>query len=562
MQLHTGDGARIASNGFFRVFFIVLSVLLVAALARSEDRSAEVDKIFSDITPTSPGCACAVLQDGKITVSRSYGSADLERDVAITAQTVFDAGSLQKQFVAASILLLVDEKRISLSDDVHKYIPELPDYGHAITIDHLLTHTGGVRDWTSMLQLSSEKVDALTMILRQRGLNFVPGEEWSYSNSGYVLLKEIIKRVSGMPFSEFSRTRLFEPLAMKSSSYHENMRDVVPNRAMAYQRDKDGWRAAMLLDNDRGGGGLLTSASDLVIWNDAIAGKKLGMFVTDKMHERATLNNGRKLEYCRGVIADTKRGETFYWHSGSADGYKALLARFPKQNLSIAIMCNSGDGTEADEYAMQIFNLFAPLKAGETDDDPGPPPAAVNGVDVATLDLASKAGLFLSQNTGDAPLQLVVQGKNLRVAGGPGLVAQGNDRFKRWGNSTVFMSADEFELRFISNDELEYTSMEGKVTTYHRAQPGTLTADQLQAFAGHYRSDELGAVFVFEPGDGMLMGRLEHLGPEKSAPLKPVQRDTFQIARMLIRFERDQSGKIIGLDYSNPVVRHVKFTRV
>ena len=560
MQLHLRKLARSRPQSAPVLARIAVVALLASTTAQAQDTTQEIDKIFDWATSTTPGCACAVAQNGKTIASRGYGSADLERGTPITPDTRFDAGSLQKQFAAASILLLVEEKRVSLSDDIHKYIPELPDYGHKVTIDHLLTHTSGIRDWTGLLPLSREKVDALTAITRQRGLNFVPGEEWSYSNSGYVLAKEVVARVSGMPLSEFSRTRLFEPLGMKSSSYHENMRDIVPNRAIAYQKGKDGYKTAMLIDEERGGGGLLTTANDLIIWNEALAHNRLGKFVTDKLHEPATLNNGRKLEYARGIIVDKQRNVPFYWHSGSADGYKSMLVRFPNENIAIAIMCNSGDGTDRADFAMNIFEMLVPRAEGETDDEPTPPVAA-KGVDAAALDLNSRVGLFLREKDGE-PLQLAMQGPNLAIAGGPALVAQSQERFKRWGNSTQFMSADEFELHFVSADELEMKSMEGKVTRYRRAQPFSPTAEDLKAIAGRYQSDELGTVFVFEAGESGLVGRVEHHRPERSVQFKPIERDTFQFSRMMLRFQRDKAGKVVGLDYSNPAMRHVQFTRL
>src|SRR5262245_61250365 len=173
-------------NIFLLVSFVV-TALLVGTTADAQDKTSEIDKIFSWTTPSTPGCTVAVSQNGKLVVNRGYGSADLEREVPISPGTIFDAGSVTKQFVAAAILLLVEDSRLSLSDDVRKHIPELPDYGHKVTIDHLLTHTSGIRDWTGILPLTAGNEDALTMTLRQRGLNFAPGEEWLYSNSGYVL---------------------------------------------------------------------------------------------------------------------------------------------------------------------------------------------------------------------------------------------------------------------------------------------------------------------------------------------------------------------------------------
>jgi CubicO group peptidase (beta-lactamase class C family) len=168
-----------------------------------------------------------VSQHGQQVVNRAYGLADLERSVPVTTDTVFDVGSVRKQFVAAAILLLVEEGKLALSDDVRKHIPQLPDYGSKITLDQMLTHTSGLRDWPGLLNLADGDLDAWTMILRQRALNFTPGEEWSYSNSGYVVLTEIVTRVSGMPFAEFARKRLFGPLGMKATTYVVDMNDVI-----------------------------------------------------------------------------------------------------------------------------------------------------------------------------------------------------------------------------------------------------------------------------------------------------------------------------------------------
>lgn len=542
----------------FRSLVSAVITLLLAAPAFSQDKAAEIDRIFSWVTADSPGCTVAVAHGGKTVVSRAYGLADLERSVSLTPASIFDAGSLTKQFVAAAVLLLAEESRLSLSDDVRKHVPELPDYGHKVTIDHLLTHTSGIRDWTGILPLSEGDVDALTAVLRQRALNFPPGEEWSYSNSGYVLAKEIVARTSGMSFGEFVRRRLFEPLGMKSTSYRLDLRDVVRNRALAYEKKGDGWRLAMLLDNDRGGGGaLLTTASDLLLWNEALSGARLGGFVTEKLHEEAKLNNGRTLRYGRGLFLDANRGGKVVWHTGSADGYKALLSRYPEQGLSIAILCNSGDGADRTMFARRIFDLFVPAGGSKSSDRDV---ASPSGVVVSEADLKARSGLFFPDRGGE-PLRLIVQNSTLRIAGGPALVPVSGERFLRTGTSLDFMSQDEFELQFVSEDEFELKSMEGRTTRYRRAAPYEPTSSQLNAFAGTYESDEIGSVFQVVPSNDDLTMRFARF-PERALVFRPVAPDTFQFARMLIRFRRDERGAISGFDYSNPLVRGVRFERL
>src|SRR5262245_55127783 len=436
----------------------VFSVLFLAGATVAQDKTAEIDKIFSWVKPNDPGCAVAASQNGKVVVNKAYGSADLERNVPITPNTVFDAGSVRKQFVAAAILLLVEEGKLSLSDDVGKHIPQLPDYGHKITVDHLLTHTSGIRDWQPLLNLAGGDPDAMTMILRQRELNFAPGEEWSYSNSGYVLLPEIVARVSGVPFSEFARKRLFEPLGMKMTTYADDPLYLIKNRALAYKKEASGWKMDMYLGNDRGGaGGLFTTAVDLVTWNDALTANRLGTFVTQKLQEPTVLNNGRKLSYARGLqLEPFRRGGQLVWHSGGAAGYSTIAGRLPEQGLSVAITCNA-DGSARSAYAGRLFDLFLP--PGRIS-EANAPAGNAGGAGVAPDDLTGKAGLFFDEKTGQL-LQLAVNNNTLAIPGGSPLVALAPDRFRNQRKSVFFMSEAEFELRFLSADQIEIKTKDG-----------------------------------------------------------------------------------------------------
>jgi len=535
---------------------LVTVLVLFMAPTRAQDKTPHIDKIFSWVQPGMPGCVAAASHNGQLVVNRAYGLADLERNVPLTTDSVIDAASIRKQFVAAAILLLVEEKQLALSDDVRKHIPELPDYGHTITLDHMLSHTSGLRDWIPLRNFNSASDPAMPMILRQRALNFAPGEEWSYSNSGYVLLTEIVTRVSKTPFAEFVRARLFEPLGMKATTYVDDLRQLIPNRALAYEPQGKSWRMDMLIDNERGGGGALFSTPrDLVTWTDALAAGRPSTFVTGKLQEPATLNNGRKLDYARGLMRTTNYAGQVVYHGGGAAGYRSILGRFPESGMSIAVLCNAGEASDArDDFAGYIFDLFV-APGGVRPPSPSPPADPP----IEGLDVKSKAGLFFSERTGD-PVRLGVGNGRLVVAGAGPLLAMTKDRFRVIRPTSSFMSLDAFEITFVSPDQFEYKSMEGLTTRYRRAQAWTPSADELKAVAGRYDSDELRAWFHIAPSKIGVMARLND-APGLGIPFLPVDRDTFMSGNFLLRLRRDQAGAITGVDLSSPALRRVSFRR-
>lgn len=534
-----------------RVALPLVTLAFLAPPASAQDITGRIDGIFAGYASTDvPGCVVGVAQHGTPVAIRAYGLADLERRVPLTTATKFDIGSVQKQFVAAAILLLVEDGRLSLSADIRTVFPELPDYGHLITVDHLLTHTSGIRDWPALLPLAPEGSDVLDLILRQRGLNFAPGEEWSYSNSGYVLLKELVARTSGMSFAEFARMRLFEPLGMTSSAYVSDILQGTGPRALAYQQDGNGWKQHMRLGSERGGGAIISTAGDLLLWNDALTTGRLGKTVTAKLQEGARLNNGRSLSYARGLTVNVIPGGPLISHSGGAAGYGTWLGRFTDHGLSIATMCNF-EPVSVGQLTGRVADLFLP----PVDAAAPPGPVAAAGIDVT-----GRAGLFFEEGTG-MPLRLLVNSGRLGIANGPPLVPVGAERFQPPRASLFFRSEDTLELVFRSNDELELVSVEGHTVRYRRVAPWTPTAADLEAVDGRYRSEELGSVFEILPGTAGITMRIEG-SPERAVELEPVAPDTYMRSLMIVRFRRDAGGKVAGLDYGNPAIRRLELTRV
>ncbi|MFI5310536.1 MAG: serine hydrolase domain-containing protein, partial [Gemmatimonadales bacterium] len=262
---------------------LALATLALSTLARTlgaqqadADLAARVDRVLAQTNATSatPGCAVGVSHDGRI-VEHAFGMADLELGVANTPKTVFETGSVAKQFTAASIVLLAIEGKLRLDDPVRKYVPELPEYGAPLLIRHLLNHTSGVRDWGSVLALTGygrgervvSQVLALDVITHQKGVDFTPGAEYSYSNSGYTLLATIVERVSKQTLPAFTAERLFKPLGM-TAQWRDDYTRLVPGRAQAYAPAPGGaWRLDMPFMNVYGNGGLLLTVGDLLKWN-------------------------------------------------------------------------------------------------------------------------------------------------------------------------------------------------------------------------------------------------------------------------------------------------------
>ena len=525
----------------------------VAGQAAAEEKSSEIDAIFGFATPDTPGCAVGVSEHGEVIVNRTFGLADVERGVPSSTDSVFDIGSTHKQFVAAAVLLLVEDGRLALGDDIREHLPELPEYDHTVTVDHLLTHTSGIRDWTVLLPLAEEGVGVLELILRQSGLDFVPGEEWRYSNSGYVLLKEIVARVSGMSFAEFSRTRLFEPLGMTSSAYVADILHATGERALAYRRQGAGWEPFMRLGNRRGGGTVVSNAADLLTWNDALTDGRLGEYVTAKLEEPTTLNNGRTLTYARGLHVDSIPGGRMVWHDGGADGYGTWLGRFTDHDLSLAVMCNF-EPVSVGELVTRVADLFLPT----VDPEARPPgPTAAPGVDVA-----GREGLYFAERTGE-PLRLANQNGTLTIPGRTPLVPVSEDRFRPPRASLWYRSQDAFELTFGSSDVVEVTSMEGETTRYRRAEPWTPVAADRRGLEGRYHSEDLGQAFEILPATNGVLFRVEG-SPDQAIQLETVAPDTYMHlpSTATVRFERDADGTVTGLAYSNPALRNLRFRRL
>ena len=346
-----------------RVFFVALATSFVLALAGCGSATQAspatavtdgpshpgVDAVFADLDRDGPGAAVGVLLAGEIVHRAGYGVAHLDHGVPITPGTVFDIASISKQFGAMAALLLEADGRLDLDEDVRAYVPELPDFGVRITPRHLIHHTSGIRDWVHVMSLAGlERSDVISfdrilrMLFEQQAVNFDPGAEYAYSNTGYNLLARVIEAQSGMSFREFTRQRIFEPLGMSRTHFSDDHLEVVAGRAESYSPDGD---AGFVRQPNQltalASSSLNTTIDDFILWmRNYETGEVGGEEVVKTMVEQGVLNGGETLAYAHGLTIGEYRGLPNFGHGGSWAGYRTNFVRFPEQDLSIAVFCN------------------------------------------------------------------------------------------------------------------------------------------------------------------------------------------------------------------------------
>ena len=374
------------------------------------DDNAVIDAIFAawDL-PESPGCALAVAQDGALVYSRGYGYANLDYDIPITPQTVFDVASVTKQFNAASLSMLALEGKLSLDDNIRKWLPELPEYEWPITLRHMLHHTSGLRDYLNLFPLagrgdyypiSHEQI--LAMMSRQRALISPPGEQYRYSNTAYMLLAQVLERAGGKTLGEMTQERIFEPLGMAGSKMYENLEEIIPRRATGYDRDDEGHSRIVHNYNFdvAGDGQLYSTMEDLLRWDNYLHGAEKPA-IHSMMLTEGVLNNGDPTGYAQGIRLSEYRGLRMVGHSGSSWGFRTELVRFVEAGLSIAISCNA-DSASPENLAQRVAdhylaNQLGPEKGDEARGDAAEVAEAAAAPPALTPDqLAEFAGAFFS----------------------------------------------------------------------------------------------------------------------------------------------------------------------
>jgi CubicO group peptidase (beta-lactamase class C family) len=523
-----------------------------------------IDALFAPWSkPDSPGCALGVVKDGATIYQHNYGLADVEHSGPITGSTVFSVGSVSKQFTAFAIYLLAQEGKLALDDEVRKYLPELHDFGKPITIRHLLHHTSGLRDQWQLLTLSSwrdddviTQQDVLNMIWRQRELNFAPGDQFLYSNTGYTLLGLIVERVSGMSLRQFTDERVFKPLGMGHTHFHEHYGDLLPDRAYSYDRQSDKSYAYVALSYSTvGPSGLFTTVEDLARWDENFySGRVGGQDLLAQMQQKGRLNSGKEIDYASGLEIGDYRGLKTVYHDGGDAGFRSEILRFPEAHLSIITLCNASD---AGGFAHQVSEI---LLASRMQPVPHKSEPVQVKIDPALLDAY----------VGDYQFPRLV----LRITReGDQLMAQAvglQEKIPIFPSSETDFFAKAFHAGLTFDRPAGTSKAQG--LTMHQGNDlyGTRTSvvqpapEQLESYSGTYYSEELDAPYTVSVQGGKLHVRL----PRGDSQMVSGSQDVFygELAgmRVELRFHcaSPQSCDAFRVSTGNSWVQNVPFRRV
>jgi CubicO group peptidase (beta-lactamase class C family) len=543
-------------TNFHRAALILCSICSLATAASFAQKDADldhkVDQVFAAYDkPDTPGCALGIVRDGEFIYKKGFGTASLELGVPLTSQSVFYMGSVSKQFTAASVVLAAEQGYLSLDDDVRKYVPELPSYGETITLRQMLHHTSGFRDILGLLLLAGRNFEdihptseLLDLLSRQKALNYVPGEEFLYSNTNFFLMSAVIRRATGKPLSQFADENIFKPLGMTHTRFYDDHTVVVPGRVPAYEpRPAGGFRMDWSTNFDKiGDGGLMSSVDDLLQWDRNFYDNKLGKgTLLKEMQTQGVLNNGKQIEYALGLFISTYRGLPIVEHGGALFGYRTELLRFPQQKLSVITLCNVGTSNPG-RLSYQVADIYLQGKLS-----PEPPASAAPSVDLQPFvgwyrNIDSRSVLQISESNGS-------------------LEAFGTQFKPRDATHFVAIPGPEiaFDRRLNSGMRLTLNFKDSAPQIFERYEPLKASAENFAQYVGEYTSAELQATYRLAVKDGKLTLATNWQDP---AVLEPIVLDEFQGPfGTAIVFHRDAAGHITGCDLFAGRVRNIAFTK-
>jgi CubicO group peptidase (beta-lactamase class C family) len=554
---------------FLSCLFLIIALLSTVssepAVRKAQDpRVDSVDKLFAELNNTeSPGIAILVVHDGEVLLRRCYGMANLEHKIPITPETVFDIASVSKQFCGMAVSMLIEQGKITLQDDIRKYIPELPDFGHTITIDHLVHHTSGIRDWPATLALAGwcrgdviSFDQILTMAFNQQDLNFKPGHEYSYSNTGYNLLAELVKRVTGKTFRQWTDENIFQPLGMINTHFQDDHTELVLNKAYGYARGSDGkFNAVPNGLTALGSSSLYTNINDLARWVINLDDPKIGgKAVLERMVTRGVLNSGSKIIYAFGLNIDKYRGLRTLSHNGSWASFRTYLVHFPDQRFSVVVLLNySPSNSSRAAYDVADIYLADKLKPRSKTDQKRTEPTPVK-VPITVLDeyvgkYRLEKGWYVTISRSGDRLMKQASAEDIFP-----MTATSEKRFwvKAYNAPIVFKRDKAGQVSHFLYRGMTCPKLENVLA------PGL---EQLAELIGEYKSEELKTFYTIALEDGKLVAKHRRHG---TINLTYGYKDDFRGGvwfMQSVEFYRNKAGEVAGFKVTVNRSRNQRFIK-
>lgn len=564
----------IAMKKMVLLLLFLFSLTYVKAQQLSHLLAARVDSLFAEYTkPGSPGCAVAVVQNNQVVYSKGYGLASLEYDVPNTPNTVFHVASDSKRFTAMALVLLAQDGKLSLEDDIRKHLPEVPDFGKTITVRHLANHTSGLRDQWALLALAGWRLDdvitrdhIMKLVTRQQELNFAPGEEHLYCNTGYSLMAEIVERVSGEPFRVFLQKRVFAPLQMNNTEVHDDHERVVKGRAYSYHSDANGYKNSVLSYANQGATSLFTTAEDLAKW---VINYNSGSFegnpqVYQELSRPGVLNKGDTIDYALGMKINKHKGLKLVGHGGADAGFRSFVGSFPEQQFGVVVLGNLAS-FNAFGKAMKIADIF--LKDQLKPEDPVPV-AKTAPKAKKTAKKAKPAPKLFDYYTGSYQLNPRLTLHISREGDKMFVEPTGQGKFEIFPESLhrFYLKVVDAQLTFSQKGKEKAPELvlhqNGQDLPAPRVEPFVPTEEALERLVGKYYSEELGTTYQIVLRDGKLLATHQRHPDVSLLPTaeNEVAGNTWWFGQ--VKFTRTGSGKPDGFLMDNGRCRNVRFKRI
>jgi CubicO group peptidase (beta-lactamase class C family) len=551
------------------LLLILSSARLATAQPVADSTARKIDALFKKWDNySSPGFAIGIVRNDTLIYAKGYGMADLEFEVRITPETIFHMASISKQFTAFSIILLADKGRLKLDDDIRQYLPWFPDLEEKITIRNLLNHTSGIRDQWQLLAISGTRLDDVItqdhikkILSQQQALNFKPGDQYSYSNSGFTMLAEIVQSVTGQTLRQFTDSAIFKPLGMNHTHFHDDYTEIVKNRSYSYERkDSIHFSNSILSYSNAGATSLFTNVVDMSKWIENFYDHKVGdQRDFDLLTKKAVLNNGHELSYASGIVSNIYKGWRQFSHGGADAGYRTYITVIPDKKMGFIVFSNLDDADPGGmAYDVAKYFVEDTSKAGIVPSEKKPDSA--NAFIRDTMRFKKYAGNYISDDGVQFSFYLKDQKFYMKDDGESYLMALAEQ------DTFAVLKYPQFKFHFGQKPDNKVTTTEfgpDLVRQLEKYLPDTTESDlELQAYTGVFYCPELDCKYGIVLKDHHLwLANNKYNDTRLSLVGKDHLTDDFWWMNHLVVI-RDKKNDVVGFEVNSGRIMHLRFNRI